>query len=356
MDFIMMELFEDDDEQELLACCNNFVFLSLFQRATIIQKKMNRLLKKWQRRVRHKKTGIPLELQQRKAKRKHGHSINVAKFGGFKLYEETGLFYDEFERLFLKVKDELCKPRRKGQPTSNHLHCGRTILTPRSRLVLALNWLRDGGLHRRLQRSYQVSRATVCREVHHVLPILYSALNEIQLPLQWPVYHFEMVAGAIDCTSHYRCRVHPGQALYYRGDKHGHFLSAQVVCTLDGEILDVQLLLGHNNDKACYKLSGIRVLLHQNGIRLLADDGYSDCMLVTPTYRNNRRWQQAQKDHRSIVEVAIGMVQNFRFAREKARQSPAVQAMALLVCYQLTNIYLKKYPLRHVQKATIEAS
>jgi hypothetical protein len=36
------------------------------------------------------------------------------------------------------------------------------------------------------------------------------------------------VSGAIDCTSHFRNRVHPRQGDYYCGDKRGHFISDQV--------------------------------------------------------------------------------------------------------------------------------
>ena len=49
-------------------------------------------------------------------------------------------------------------------------------------------------------------------------------------------------AGAqfiMDCTSHYRRQVHPGQHLYYRGDKHAHFLTAQVCVSMDGLPYDV---------------------------------------------------------------------------------------------------------------------
>lgn len=37
-----------------------------------------------------------------------------------------------------------------------------------------------------------------------------------------------VIHGAIDCTSHYRQRVHPGQSFFYRGDKRAHFITAQV--------------------------------------------------------------------------------------------------------------------------------
>jgi len=67
------------------------------------------------------------------------------------------------------------------------------------------------------------------------LSILGKHFNEINEPDQWPLATqpgFEGVVGAIDCTSHFRCRVHPRQGDYYRGDKGGHFLTAQVMFIL----------------------------------------------------------------------------------------------------------------------------
>jgi hypothetical protein len=67
------------------------------------------------------------------------------------------------------------------------------------------------------------------------------------------------------CTSHYRNRVHPRQGDYYRGDKHAHFLNAQVVVDLDGTILHVALGLGHNNDKGMFILTGMKEYVTAKG-------------------------------------------------------------------------------------------
>lgn len=42
------------------------------------------------------------------------------------------------------------------------------------------------------------------------------------------------VAGAIDCRFQVRNRVHPGQALFYRGDQGKHGLSVQLLCSPKG--------------------------------------------------------------------------------------------------------------------------
>jgi len=71
----------------------------------------------------------------------------------------------------------------------------------------------------------------------------------------YPHYIFEGVSGAIDGTCHFRNRIHPRSGDLYRGDKHAHFVGAQVVCGLDGKYFRVILTLGHNNDSGALKLT-----------------------------------------------------------------------------------------------------
>jgi hypothetical protein len=47
--------------------------------------------------------------------------------------------------------------------------------------------------------------------------------------------------AAIDCAPHYRNRVHPFNCEYYRGDHRAHFLTAQLVCSLHGELWDLKI-------------------------------------------------------------------------------------------------------------------
>ena len=98
-------------------------------------------------------------------------------------------------------------------------------------------------------------------------------MNEIHFPTEWIPHSFEEVSGAIDCSAHYRNRIHPGQALLYRGDKHAHFLSAQVVTSLQGVIYSVHIGLGHNNDKGMLLLSNMKEYLGDNNLKWLADNG-----------------------------------------------------------------------------------
>ena len=56
----------------------------------------------------------------------------------FEIFDMCGLFEDDFEELFLKVKDKLTLSR-----TGKKLRTCPTVLTPRARLLLVLSWLRE---------------------------------------------------------------------------------------------------------------------------------------------------------------------------------------------------------------------
>jgi len=115
---------------------------------------------------------------------------------------------------------------------------------------------------------------------------------------------------------------------------------------MDGIIYDVKLLLGHNNDQGAFWLTGMRDTIMQENILLLADSGYSSSHLVTPDDEKSRTWNHTQKGLRSVVEVAIGMVQHYVLAAERVSQNPELHALAVMCCYQLTNMNLKLFPLR----------
>jgi hypothetical protein len=168
----------------------------------------------------------------------------------------------------------------------------------------------------------------------------------ISWPQEFPKADFEGVSGAIDCASHFRFRVHPGQADYYRGDKHRHFLTAQVVTGLDGQIYNMQLGLGHNNDQGMLGLTGMKEFLFNNDIKLLADGGYSNLRLVVPDENRSSQWNHEQKNLRSVVETAIGYVKSWNAASDTFRQSPQHQILALNCIYHMAQRKLSRLPLR----------
>lgn len=266
--------------------------------------------------------------------------LAVLENADFDCYAETGLFYDQFLNLHARVKDALSRPRT-GQTSKT------VSLTNDVRLLMILNFLRDGGRYRRVALRYNVSRAYVCRELKHCGPILCASLSIISWPLRWnPFVEFEHVSGAIDCTPHFRIRTHPRQADFYRGDKHAFFWNAQVIVSLSGNILNVKLLMGHNNDQGSFNLTSMGGFLEREGLHWLADKGYHHHRLVRPDNSRSVSWNNRQKGLRSIVEVIIGLAKNFAFAAGKASMSPELHACYLIFIYELTEMNLQEFPIR----------
>ena len=196
---------------------------------------------RWKLKPRTRRNLVPLI----RTKQPVRQSIDITKQPGFDFFTETGLFMEQFESIFKAIEPFLKHPR-----TNRALRTCPTLLEPRTRLIMVLNWLREGGKYRHLIRAYGLpNQAFVSREIHHILPILCACLNEIAWPTSLLPHPFEGVVGAIDCTAHFRNRVHPRQADYYRGDKHAFFLLAQVVWTVSYTMLncfsDIIMTRGH---------------------------------------------------------------------------------------------------------------
>jgi len=207
------------------------------------------------------------------------------------------------------------------------------------RLLIVLNWLRDYPKLTALARKYNVSTTTISRDINFILPILYTRLQLIQPPSDWN----DLQVGdkgaqfIIDCTSHFRNRVHPGQRLLYRGDKHAHLLTAHIIISVDGNIIRVDIGLGHNNDPGMMYLSEFDTFIEDNNIMGLADRGYGHHLLITP----NDVGEGERKEHgkyRSIVENVIGKVKTYYFASHRVRVSPELHAVGVMICYQLATL------------------
>lgn len=153
----------------------------------------------------------------------------------------------------------------------------------------------------------------------------------------------------IDCSPQFRDRVHPGQELYYRGDKHAHFLTAQVTNSVTGFLIHLSIALGHNNDQGVFN-STIRKVVELFNLVGLADRAYHHQNLVTPTTQPNvsavdpEEWSKRHAAHRSKVENLNSLIKNWGFAAYRVHQEPEVQALALLCVYGLTNVMIKTYP------------
>ena len=129
-----------------------------------------------------------------------------------------------------------------------------TILTYRCRILLVLWWLWKKPEYSTIGKVFgDISKSNISREIHHIVPMIYSVLDEIHWDLRSLVVgSFEGTVGSIDCSSHFRFRVHPRAVEWYRGDKHAFFITSQVICDLTGVLRHVTLGKGHNNDRGFY--------------------------------------------------------------------------------------------------------
>lgn len=277
------------------------------------------------------------------------------------VWVETGVFEDNFEKIYQQLRPRMNFSR------ANTGIVSKTSLRPRIHLLMVLHWLREHPKFRQLGQKFGLSAASARKDVLFLLPLLQEELHgEIawpdSLPLGW-----EGTSGAIDGTAHPRSRVHPRQADWYRRDK-GFCMLGQVICCIDGRLYQVDLLTGHNNDsgkslqivfsfltfKGALILTGMKQYLLKHKIKLLADAGYSFCMLVTPDHGSPRKWNNFQKGMRSVVETTIGLVKFFAVTNDKFLGSPELHTMAVHVCYQLTAMRLKEFPLRTLNVPQIE--
>lgn len=260
------------------------------------------------------------------------------------IYDDTGLFGDDFETILEEITPLFQKDRKRLRKSS---------LTDRERLYLALHWLRNYPSLREYKKIMGISVTTAWKEIHYVIPKLYATLRKrktrIHLPKDWDKrsYNFRgiLIHGAIDCTTHFRRRIHPGQALLYRGDKKGFFLSAQVLCSVYGDrIFSVDLGLGHNNDQGVFKRT-LKTLTERNNLRFLADLGYRHCFLIGPKNKSDPTWRVEQSALRSVVEVVCGLSQCYAVCSGKFRGSVEFQEVCLMCVWEMVNINLRQFPL-----------
>lgn len=263
-------------------------------------------------------------------------------------HELTGLSPAQFEYIFNLMAPTLERPRSTAAGAKQ-----RYVMrswTPMTRLLMVLTFIRHNTTVRGLSMQFGASASTISREIWDMVPRLYvRLLNRIRFPDEPPAPDPRLdAAAAIDCTCHSRYRVHPWSCEWYRGDVHEHFVAAQLICDLRGEIMDVQLRLGHNNDRGMYNSTDTEARLAACGIRALADAGYSASdQLVVPSdlpVHSDLRRRQARL--RSVVEHNFAMVHMFKTAGGIFRGSPEQQQMILMIVYALVHLKSAENPLR----------
>jgi hypothetical protein len=244
--------------------------------------------------------------------------------GRIDIYDRTVVERSTFNRILGLVRSDLERPRSGGRKV-------RVTLSTDNRLLMVLQWLREYPKFKVLAQMYRVSRFFVQREIRHLIPILYVRLNWIG----WPGEYEMSPTGAhaaIDCSAHQRLRVHPKSADYYRGDKRINMVVSQLVVGFNGKVYEVAIGKGHNNDKAMFNITGMKMHTELNQLTLLADRGYLHHRIVTPASVD---WSNCSSSHRVIVENVFAQVKKFAAASATFRQSPEIQALSIVVCFEL---------------------
>lgn len=295
-------------------------------------------INKWRHRIKEKRRRKAVT-QRKKAKPRYSEQFDPDNID---VYERTGMFEGKFEELFAKLRSSIILPR-----SGRRQRIVSTVLEPRMRLLLALHAMKENLNMKTLSQLYHVDCSVVNRDLHHLIPKIYVELHEIEWPLTWQRHPFEELVGLIDCGSHFCYRVHPQQADLYQADKHGFFLTAQVVCGVNGIIYNIQLALGHNNDKGVFILTKMSDFLEEHQIRFGADRGYkSHHRVVKPSDSQSKEWNAKLCGIRSAVEVSIGMAETYSAAGEQCWLGLELHELVVMCAYQLTNMKLKQYPMR----------
>ena len=113
----------------------------------------------------------------------------------------------------------------------------------------------------------------------------------------------------------------------------------------EGHIWSISLGKGHNNDQGMLALSEITDILRKNGIKLLADRGYWNEVLVTPRMMERGEQNDLHKKYRCIVERIIGFAKTWMLAGGRCRLPPEMQELCLFIIYAFVNDYVRDYPI-----------
>jgi len=216
---------------------------------------------------------------------------------------------------------------------------------------MVLYWLRNCTNSKIVGELFDVSTSTVIRDVYQTLPLLCNILKNTNA-LVWPDDWSEVTPGfggaqfIMDCTSHFCKRVRPSQHLYYKGDKYAHFLTAQVTVSMTGIPYDVQIGLGHNNDKRMFNLT-TREYVEEESLTGLTDREYQHVNLLRPDdvevaqslhFNSIDEFSSAHSVARSLGEIINAIVKNWEFASGVCSQPPELQAISLMIIYYLVTL------------------
>jgi hypothetical protein len=115
---------------------------------------------------------------------------------------------------------------------------------------------------------------------------------------------------------------------------------------LKGEVVKVNLTLGHNNDQGVFNRTKIAEYCQTEKIKLLADGGYSSHHLICPDSKKSSTWNFQQRSKRTVVEHLFSIHHGFAAATTKFVHNPELQEVALICIWYIVARYTKEFPLR----------
>lgn len=116
-----------------------------------------------------------------------------------------------------------------------------------------------------------------------------------------------------------------------------------------GVPIDVQIGLGHNNDKGMFNLT-IRSLVQEKNLTGLVDRGYQHPQLVRPDNKEVASFlgydtiDNFAADHaaaRSPGEIINSLTKGWAFASQICSQTPELQATGLMAIYYLVTLKMQ---------------
>jgi hypothetical protein len=317
--------------QENLVSCIELLHLFCFQKTRAEKKRDKRLHRKLRSIFKIKKIS--------KTKRKAQITRESYNILDEDIFDKTGLFENHFEFIFQQMEAALQEPR------TGKLIVKR-LFSPRLRLLLVLQYLRENLKFKTLANIYGTSPATIQREIRFTLPIIYACLP---VQINWPQFQaantFYNCVGAIDCTPHLRTRIHPGSIDYYRGDLKDYFITAQLTVGLSGQIWRVDFRMGHHNDPGIFNSTSIGDILLKLKQTLLGDLAYHHSNVKTPRDMKTDGESYRHRQLRAIVERVFGYVKCWAFASGRCRLVPELQEIGLMIIYQLVALITDEFPL-----------
>ncbi len=177
---------------------------------------------------------------------------------------------------FLRTNSSITMMQLRQSYCNNNLFCRSAPLSSTRHhfshvhdCFLSCNFFRHHQSYSILSLEWGISHTQISQEVHHILPILCTSMNEMPctLPTAPQKYQFKGVIGAINCTALSPTGIGKITMPSYL-EKIKYLVSyicdifwslllclAQIICELEGQIIVMHLGMVHNNDQGMFNLT-----------------------------------------------------------------------------------------------------